>query len=60
MEEIEYKWKEETMRLIDMVNKLKDDNKRLQELVINAKSNLQNQQGGVSIDTLFELSNVSL
>jgi hypothetical protein len=45
LEEIEFKWKEETMRLIDMVNKLKEDNRNLQEKLSNTKANEQSQRG---------------
>ena len=31
LEEIEEKWKQETLKLIGMVNKLKDENKRLND-----------------------------
>lgn len=45
LEEIEEKWKQETMKLIGMVNKLKDDNKRLNESLAQTSSTLkQNDQ----------------
>jgi len=49
LEEIEDKWKQETLKLIDMVNKLSTDNKRLQEMIVNSKSMNanENQQGYV-------------
>lgn len=45
LEEIEEKWKLESLKLIDMVNKLKDENKRLNELLAQNNSNqMQNEQ----------------
>ena len=45
LEEIEEKWKQETMKLIGMVNKLKDDNKRLNESLAQTSSTIkQNDQ----------------
>lgn len=36
LEEIEEKWQKESFKLLDMVNKLKDDNKRLTDLAQNS------------------------
>ena len=47
LEEIEEKWKSESLKLIDMVNKLKDENKRLNELLAHNNSN-QNQNEQLS------------
>jgi len=45
LEEIEEKWKSESLKLIDMVNKLKDENKRLNEsLAQNNSISVQNEQ----------------
>lgn len=45
LEEIEEKWKQETLKLIGMVNKLKDENKRLNEsLNQNNLNSVQNDQ----------------
>lgn len=33
LEEIEEKWKQETLKLIGMVNKLKEENKRLNDTI---------------------------
>ena len=45
MEEIEEKWKIESLKLIDMVNKLKEENKRLNEsLAQNNSISVQNEQ----------------
>lgn len=45
LEEIEDKWKSESLKLIDMVNKLKEENKRLNEsLAQNNSISVQNEQ----------------
>jgi hypothetical protein len=45
LEEIEEKWKIESLKLIDMVNKLKEENKRLNEsLAQNNSISVQNEQ----------------
>jgi hypothetical protein len=45
LEEIEEKWKSESLKLIDMVNKLKEENKRLNEsLAQNNSISVQNEQ----------------
>lgn len=51
LEEIEEKWKQETLKLIGMVNKLKEENKRLNDSLDqnqNLNSN-QNDQFGTSL-----------
>jgi len=49
LEEIEEKWKQETLKLIGMVNKLKDENKRLSDSLSqnNYISNSQSDQLGM-------------
>ena len=45
LEEIEEKWKQETLKLIGMVNKLKDENKRLNDAFNeNNLNSVQNDQ----------------
>ena len=45
LEEIEEKWQKESLKLIEMVNKLKDDNKRLNDSLAHNNSFLkQNDQ----------------
>jgi hypothetical protein len=46
LEEIEEKWKQETLKLIGMVNKLKDENKRLSDSINQNSSFKQNEQLG--------------
>lgn len=48
LEEIEITWKTETLRLLDMVKRLKDENKRINDVLINTKSAIINQQEGLS------------
>jgi hypothetical protein len=43
LEEIEEKWKQETLKLINMVNKLKEENKRLNETLVEHQSSILNQ-----------------
>lgn len=49
LEEIEDKWKQESLKLIDMVNKLKEDNRRLNDSLAqqNSSSSKQNDQLGL-------------